>query len=210
MPVVLDWRVNSLSEIDTLQWMNEDMKQKKDTEKELEQNAAKSQHTEETAPKNAPEVEQETQDELSKTKEELASVNDKYLRLVAEYDNFRKRTIKEKADLIQNGGERTLLDLLPVVDDIELALKNIREASDVSALREGVELICSKFSDYLSRHGVEEIKAIGQPFDDEKEQAIAMVPAPSEEQKGVVIDCTKKGYTLNGKVLRFADVVVGE
>ena len=126
------------------------MKQKKDTEKELEQNAAKSQHTEETAPKNAPEVEQETQDELSKTKEELASVNDKYLRLVAEYDNFRKRTIKEKADLIQNGGERTLLDLLPVVDDIELALKNIREASDVSALREGVELICSKFSDYLS------------------------------------------------------------
>lgn len=190
--------------------MNEDMKQKKDTEKELEQNAAKSQHTEETAPKNAPEVEQETQDELSKTKEELAAVNDKYLRLVAEYDNFRKRTIKEKADLIQNGGERTLLDLLPVVDDIELALKNIREASDVSALREGVELICSKFSDYLSRHGVEEIKAIGQPFDDEKEQAIAMVPAPSEEQKGIVIDCTKKGYTLNGKVLRFADVVVGE
>ena len=190
--------------------MNEDMKQKKDTEKELEQNATKSQYTEETAPKNAPEVEQETQDELSKTKEELASVNDKYLRLVAEYDNFRKRTIKEKADLIQNGGERTLLDLLPVVDDIELALKNIREASDVSALREGVELICSKFSDYLSRHGVEEIKAIGQPFDDEKEQAIAMVPAPSEEQKGIVIDCTKKGYTLNGKVLRFADVVVGE
>ena len=98
--------------------MNEDMKQKKDTEKELKQNAAESQHTEETAPKNAPEVEQETQDELSKTKEELAAVNDKYLRLVAEYDNFRKRTIKEKADLIQNGGERTLLDLLPVVDDI--------------------------------------------------------------------------------------------
>ena len=193
-----------------MQWKNEDMKQKKDTEKELNQNAAESQHTEETAPKNAPEVEQETQDELSKTKEELAAVNDKYLRLVAEYDNFRKRTIKEKADLIQNGGERTLLDLLPVVDDIELALKNIREASDVSALREGVELICSKFSDYLSRHGVEEIKAIGQPFDDEKEQAIAMVPAPSEEQKGIVIDCIKKGYTLNGKVLRFADVVVGE
>jgi len=184
--------------------MNEDMKQKKETEKELEQNAAKSQHTEETVPQNAPEVEQETQDELSKIKEELAVANDKYLRLVAEYDNFRKRTIKEKADLIQNGGERILLDLLPVVDDVELALKNIREASDVSALREGVELICGKFSDYLSRHGVEEIKAIGQPFDDD------MVPAPSEEQKGIVIDCTKKGYTLNGKVLRFADVVVGE
>lgn len=186
------------------------MEQKNNSEKEQEVAQSPQEETIEATSQEGTETIQKSQDELFKVKEELASINDKYLRLVAEYDNFRKRTMKEKADLIQSGGERALSDLLPVVDDIELALKNIREASDVSALREGVELICSKFSDYLQRHGVEEIEAIGQPFDDEKEQAIAMIPAPTEEQKGIVIDCTKKGYTLHGKVIRFADVVVGE
>ncbi len=142
--------------------------------------------------------------------QELATLQDKHLRLVAEYDNYRKRTMKEKAELLLNGGERALSDLLPVIDDIELALKNIHEASDVDSLREGVQLIHTKFIDYLQRHGVKEIATIGAPFNEEEQQAIAMIPAPTPEQKGQVIDCTKKGYTLNGKVLRFADVVVGE
>ncbi len=152
----------------------------------------------------------EEQDEVERLKADLEVQNDKYVRLAAEFDNFRRRTMKEKADLIQNGGERVLTELLPVVDDMELALKNIREASDVAALREGVELICNKFFEYLHRHGVEEIETLDKPFDDERQQAIAMVPAPDEDKKGMVLDCTKKGYTLNGKVIRFADVVVGE
>lgn len=152
----------------------------------------------------------EEQDEVERLKADLEAQNDKYVRLAAEFDNFRRRTMKEKADLIQNGGERVLTELLPVVDDMELALKNIREASDVAALREGVELICNKFFEYLHRHGVEEIETLDKPFDDERQQAIAMVPAPDEDKKGMVLDCTKKGYTLNGKVIRFADVVVGE
>lgn len=142
--------------------------------------------------------------------QDLALLQDKHLRLVAEYDNYRKRTMKEKADLLLNGGERVLGDLLPVIDDIELALKNIQTASDVTSLREGVELIYSKFIDYLQKHGVKPIEAIGAPFNGEEQQAIAVVPAPTPEQKGQVIDCVKTGYTLNGKVLRFADVVVGE
>lgn len=147
---------------------------------------------------------------LEKAEKELALLQDKHLRLVAEYENYRKRTMKEKADLLLNGGERVLNDLLPVIDDIELALKNIQETSEIQALREGVELIYSKFGNYLQRNGVKEISPIGSPFNEEEQQAIAVIPAPTKEQKGIVIDCTKKGYTLNGKVLRFADVVVGE
>lgn len=168
---------------------------------------------------NAQESKESSANESSKTQEpiaqntpeqELAILQDKHLRLVAEYDNYRKRTMKEKADLLLNGGERVLGDLLPVIDDMELALKNIQSASDVDSLREGVELIYNKFIDYLQRHGVKPIEAIGAPFNEEEQQAIAMIPAPTPEQKGQVIDCVKTGYTLNGKVLRFADVVVGE
>ena len=168
---------------------------------------------------NAQESKESSANESSKTQEpiaqntpeqELAILQDKHLRLVAEYDNYRKRTMKEKADLLLNGGERALGDLLPVIDDMELALKNIQSASDVDSLREGVELIYNKFIDYLQRHGVKPIEAIGAPFNEEEQQAIAMIPAPTPEQKGQVIDCVKTGYTLNGKVLRFADVVVGE
>ncbi len=142
--------------------------------------------------------------------EEIQSLKDKQLRLTAEYDNYRRRTMKEKADLLLNGGERTLKDLLPIIDDLDRAVININEASDIESIKEGIQLIISNFQSFLSRNGVKEMNPVGLPFNEEEQQAIAMIPAPSKEQKGLVIDCTKKGYMLNEKVLRFADVVVGE
>ncbi len=137
-------------------------------------------------------------------------LNDTHLRLRAEYDNYRKRTIREKSELIRNGGEKAMIDLLPVIDDLELALKNIDEASDVDALKEGVQLIYTKFEEYLKRQGVTPIETDHLPFDENLCEAIAVIPVPSEEDKGMMIDCVKKGYKLNDKVIRHAHVVVGQ
>lgn len=149
--------------------------------------------------------------ELEDARKKYAELNDSYLRLMAEYDNYRKRTLREKSELIKNGGETTLVRLLPVVDDFERALKNIDAAQDVKACAEGVELIYHKFLNYLSQQGVKPIDAsAGKAFDTEEFEAIATVPAPSEEMKGKVLDCVQTGYTLNDKVIRHAKVVVGE
>ena len=126
------------------------------------------------------------------------------------YDNYRKRTLKEKSELIRSGGEKALGDLLPVVDDLDIALQNLDKATDLEALKEGMHLIHSKFLDYLMRQGVRPIETAGQPFDEELHEAIATFPAPEEAQKGKIIDCVKKGYTLHDKVLRHASVVVGQ
>lgn len=142
--------------------------------------------------------------------QQLAKLNDTHLRLMAEYDNYRKRTLKEKSDLIRNGGEKVLRELLPVVDDLDIALANIDTAEDMEAVKEGIRLIYSKFTDYLSRQGIKPIETAGVNFDEELHEAIATFPAPSEELKGKVIDCVKKGYTLNDKVLRHSSVVVGQ
>ena len=141
---------------------------------------------------------------------ELEKLRDAHLRLVAEYDNYRKRTLKEKSELIRSGGEKALGDLLPVVDDLDIALQNLDKATDLEALKEGMHLIHSKFLDYLMRQGVRPIETAGQPFDEELHEAIATFPAPEEAQKGKIIDCVKKGYTLHDKVLRHASVVVGQ
>ena len=141
---------------------------------------------------------------------ELEKLRDAHLRLVAEYDNYRKRTLKEKSELIRSGGEKVLGDLLPVVDDLDIALQNLDKATDLEALKEGMHLIHTKFLDYLMRQGVRPIETTGQDFDDELHEAIATFPAPDEAQKGKVIDCVKKGYTLHDKVLRHASVVVGQ
>lgn len=137
-------------------------------------------------------------------------LNDSYLRLRAEFDNYRKRTLREKSDLIKSGGEGALIGLLPVIDDFERALDTMKKATDPKAVAEGVELIYSKFMDYLSRQGVKPIEAVGQPFGTEMFEAVAMIPAPDEAQKGRVIDCVQTGYVLNDKVIRHAKVVVGE
>ncbi|MDR0750655.1 MAG: nucleotide exchange factor GrpE [Tannerellaceae bacterium] len=144
---------------------------------------------------------------LQKKYDELTN---SHLRLMAEFDNYRKRTLREKADLIKTGGEAALTDLLPVLDDFERALQNIQAAEDINAVKEGVELIYSKFSAYLTRQGVKPIDASGQPFDTEMFEAVATIPAPEAGQKGKVIDTLQTGYTLYGKVIRHAKVVVGE
>lgn len=154
-------------------------------------------------PASEPTTEERLQSELDKLK-------DTHLRLVAEYDNYRKRTLKEKSELIRSGGEKALTDLLPVVDDLDIALVNLDKATDLDALKEGIHLIYSKFVDYLSRQGVTAIETAGQPFDDELHEAIATFPAPEEALKGKIIDCVKKGYRLHDKVLRHASVVVGQ
>lgn len=149
-------------------------------------------------------------DELSEWKKKYNDLNDSHLRLMAEFDNYRKRTLREKADLIKNGGESALSQLLPVVDDFERALQNIRTAEDVKAVEEGVELIYSKFMAYLSQQGVKPMEAVGKPFDTETFEAVAIIPAPEADMKGKVLDCVQTGYLLHDKVIRHAKVVVAE
>ena len=152
---------------------------------------------------------QDAKNELS-LEEKYAILNDSHLRLIAEFDNFRKRTLREKAELIKSGGATALTNLLPVVDDFERALTTIQSTEDQSSTVEGVKLIYDKFISYLLQQGVKVIDAVGQPFDTEFFEAIATIPTPEEEMKGKVIDCVQTGYTLYDKVLRHAKVVVGE
>ena len=140
----------------------------------------------------------------------LEELNDKNLRLMAEFDNFRNRTLKEKADLIKNAGERIFTDMLPLIDDFERALDAMESAEDVDAVKEGVTLIYDKFIGFLNKNGVQEIPTENEAFDVDVHEAVTTFPAPSDDMKGKIIDCTAKGYTLNDKVIRFSKVVVGE
>lgn len=150
------------------------------------------------------------ENELEALQKKYNELNDSHLRLMAEFDNYRKRTLREKAELIKNGGESALTNLLPVVDDFERALQNLRTAEDMKAVGEGVELIYTKFMSYLSQQNVKPIETVGKAFDDETSEAVALIPAPDPEMKGKVLDCIQTGYTLNEKVIRHAKVVVGE
>lgn len=154
--------------------------------------------------------EEQLAQELEKAQEEIEDQKDKYLRLSAEFDNYRKRTLKEKAELILNGGEKSIGSILPVVDDFERALKNMETATDVAAVKEGVELIYSKFMAILAQNGVKVVETKEQPLDTDYHEAIAVIPAPTEKLKGKILDCVQTGYTLNEKVIRHAKVVVGE
>ncbi len=140
----------------------------------------------------------------------LAEMNDKYLRLSAEFDNYRKRTLKEKMELTKSAGEQVLLNVLPVVDNFERALQSMDTATDVAALKAGVDLIYANFKEFLAQNGVKEIPTAGADFDTDLHEAVTLIPAPAPELKGKVIDCVQKGYYLNDKVIRFAKVVVGE
>lgn len=154
------------------------------------------------------EVPEKTEEEIQA--EKLAEINDKYVRLSAEFDNYRRRTLKEKMELTKTAGESLLLALLPVVDDFDRALAHIDEAKDIDALKEGIKLIYDKFNDYISQQGMKEIEAKEKEFDTDVHEAVTKIPAPTEEMKGKVIDCIEKGYTLHDKVIRFSKVVVGE
>ena len=149
------------------------------------------------------------EEQLEAANKEIANLNDQLLRKIAEFDNYRKRTIKEKTDLILNGGEKTIITILPVIDDMERALKNMKGAEDVNAVLEGVELIYKKFIDILGKQGVSIIDTKEADFDVDLHEAVAQLPAPTPELKGKVMDCTLTGYKLNEKVIRHAQVVVG-
>ncbi len=140
---------------------------------------------------------------------ELAEWKDKYLRLQAEFDNYRRRTLKEKMDLVASGGEDVIKSLLCVIDDLDRAIAAMDSAESVDSIREGVELIRRKFLDVLRGKGVSEIEAVGQPLDTDLHEAVAKFPV-EDDRKGLVIDVVQKGYKLNDKVIRYAKVVVGE
>lgn len=154
--------------------------------------------------------EEKLQKELDEANLKISDLNDKYLRQIAEFDNYRKRTIKEKAELIKNGGERTIESILPVLDDFERALANMTKDESAKEILTGIELIYNKFLSALKQNGLQKIETEGKEFDTDYHEAIAMVPAPSEELKGKVLDCVQTGYILNDKVIRHAKVAVGE
>ncbi len=189
-------------------------------------------HTNNNMPDDSPEVEvldvidpEEAQEasqsgqpsEFDTLKEQLNEANaalekekKEYLFLMADFDNFRKRVLKEKADLLKNAAEKTLKGLLPIVDDFERGLEATKDSSDSAAVRQGMELIYNKLVKYLSDNGVNPMDSNGASFDPEIHEAVAMVPAQSNDQKGIIIDTTQKGYTINDKVLRHAKVVVAQ
>ena len=141
---------------------------------------------------------------------QLDEQKDKYLRLSAEFDNFRRRTLKEKMDLTKYAAEDTLKSILPVVDDFERAMKSLDTTTDIEAVKEGLRLIHSKFIEFLKTKGVTEIEAMGLPLDTDKHEAITLIPAPEENLKGKIVDVIEKGYILNEKVIRFSKVIIGE
>lgn len=148
--------------------------------------------------------------ELGKLQEKYNDLNDSYLRLHAEFDNYRKRTIKEKADLIKTGGERVLMEIISLVDDFERGLISLREAEDKEAMLQGMDLIYAKLINFMQQHGVKEIEVVGKPFDPEHSEAVTTIPVADEAQKGIVVDCIQKGYVMNDKIIRFPKVIVGE
>jgi molecular chaperone GrpE len=156
------------------------------------------------------EAKQDAEDEQTLLKRQLEDLNDKHLRLIAEYDNFRKRTLREKMELSKSAGESILLGVLPVADDFDRARAHLGTASDLDAVKNGIDLIYNKFKEFLKQQGIIEIETENQEFDSETHEAITKIPAPSEEMKGKVIDCVQKGYKLNDKVIRYPKVVVGE
>ncbi len=156
-----------------------------------------------------PSAEPSLEDKLAEAQSRIAELEKERLYKQAEFDNFRKRIIKEKAELILNGGRKVLEAMLPVIDDLERALAHMQTAEDVEAVKEGVDLIYKKFLKVMETQGVTQMKTEGADFDTDFHEAVTQFPAPSPELKGKVIDCTEKGYMLNDTVLRFAKVVVG-
>ena len=186
--------------------------EQQEQEQEQEQESASAEEKEEEGKQDAADTpaEEEERDPLEVAKEKIAELNDKYIRKVAEFDNYRKRTLKEKTELILNGGEKTITKILPIIDDMERAIANGEKTDDVATLREGMDLIYKKFLKILEGEGVELIATVGEDFNTDYHEAIAMVPGMGDDKKGKVIDCVQTGYTLNGKVIRYAKVAVGQ
>jgi len=189
-------------------------KKKENTDTPENMNTAEQENLNENGQEQAPTetTEATTAEVLSaedKLKEELAQANDKYLRLYAEFDNFRRRTIKERAEARETEGKELLVALLPVLDDFERAQRSMENAVDVAPVKEGVTLIQNKLKNILGQKGLKEMTSIGEPFDADLHEAITNIPAPTDDQKGKVIDEMEKGYYLKDRVIRFAKVIVG-
>lgn len=152
----------------------------------------------------------ESTDKVAVLEAKVAELNDKYLRLYSEFDNFRKRTAKEKIELTHTAGEELFKVLLPILDDFERAIKSNAETADIKAVNDGVQLIFHKFKQALQQKGLQEMNSLGETFDADIHEAITNIPAPSDDMKGKVVDELEKGYSLNGKIIRFAKVVIGQ
>ncbi|HEX7365972.1 MAG TPA: nucleotide exchange factor GrpE [Pelobium sp.] len=180
---------------------NEETQKQEEVEEQIEQvNDARVNQTEETP---------EELSETDKLKAEVAMLNDKYVRMYAEFDNYKRRTSKERVELLQTAGKDVIVSLLTILDDFERAGKAMETATDVQSVKEGVELIQNKLSSLLAQKGLKPMETIGQPFDADIHEAITNIPAPTPDLKGKVIDEAEKGYLLNDKVIRYAKVIVG-
>ena len=175
-------------------------------EQEVNNQAETEQSTAEVSPEEAPEAAAAGPE---KTKAELAEMKDKYLRLFAEFDNYKRRTAKERMDLLRTANQEMVVALLPIIDDFERALQSMQTAQDVASVKEGVDLINNKLTNVLQQKGLKAMDAVGTAFDPDLHEAITQIPAPDESLKGKVIDEVEKGYFLNEKVIRFAKVVIG-
>ena len=193
--------------------MSEEFQSEKEEEKEVlngaEQDNASAQ-AEGSQEQDQASEEETAESKLARSEAEIADLKDRLLRQMAEFDNYRKRTMKEKAEIILNGSAGVVTDILPVIDDLERAISNSAKSEDFTALKEGIELIYNKLMHILEQKGLQKISPRNEPFDTDFHEAIAMIPAPSEDLKGKVLDCAIDGYKLNDKVLRHAKVAVGE
>ncbi len=184
---------------------NQDKIKDQKLEKELKKEQTE---TSEESPKEEEKIEEELKEPTSE--EIMAELQNKYLRLSAEFDNYRKRTLREKMDLQVSAREDILSNILPIVDDFERGMESVEKATDIKAVKEGLKLIYTKFSGFLSQQGVKEIEAVGKTFDTDLHEAITKIPVESKKKKGKVVDIVEKGYTLREKVIRYAKVIIGE
>ena len=185
--------------------MNEEIVQEEQKTAAEEQTEAADTTKETEAPK-----ELTPEERIAELEKQVEDLKNQQLYKVAEFDNFRKRVMQEKADLIKNGGTKVITTLLPIIDDLERAQQNMDKYEDVNAVKEGLNLIIDKFFKLLAQEGLKKMDVVGQPFDSDLHEAIAMVPGQPDDQKGKVMDCMMAGYTLNDKVIRYAKVAVAE
>lgn len=211
MPIPLDMNFSDMLKNKKKTTEEEKVASDNQTQSEMEQNVEQAEQPQagQTAEAEGEVKEVEEISPEEKLRAELKEANDKYLRLYAEFDNYKRRTTKERIELLQSAGKDVLLSLLPIADDFDRAIKYMNSSSDIEAVKEGIVLVSSKFKSTLTQKGVKEMESIGTAFDADLHEAITNIPAPSEDMKGKVVDEVEKGYFLNDKVIRFAKVVVG-
>ena len=196
--------------------MSEDIEKKEVEEQlasetpDLTEHQEESEHNKKDTKKDKVHKKTKAEEQLEKAESELLELKDKYIRLQAEFDNYRKRTLKERMELLKTANEGLLISILPVIDDFDRAMQTLNKIEEESPIKDGVKLIYNKFQEFLKQNGVKEIEAKGQKFDTDLHEAITKIPAPTEELKGKIVDVVQKGYYLNDKIIRFSKVVIGE